>query len=81
MATKKILIKGLAADVTEAGIRTRLDRFGPVVRVDIIREGIAGDPSALVEMDIGDKAAEYLVFRLNRFWHEDVVVSAQRLNH
>ena len=81
MATKKILIKGLGADASEATVRSRLDRFGPVVRIDIIHEGSAADPAALVEMDIGDKAAEYLVYRLNRFRHEDAVVSALLLNH
>ena len=81
MTTKKILIKGLGADVTESAIRSRLDRFGPVARVDIIREGSAADPSALVEMDISDKAAEYLVFRMSSIWHDDTVVSAQLLNH
>jgi hypothetical protein len=80
VATKKILIKGLGSDASETAVRSRLDRFGPVVRVDIVREGSSAELSALVEMDIGDKAAEYLVFRLNRFWHEDAVVSARLLN-
>jgi len=81
MTTKKILIKGLGADVTEAAVRSRLNRFGLVVQVDIVREGNVADPSALVEMDIGDKAAEYLVFRMSSIWHDDTVVSAQLLNH
>ena len=81
MTTKKILIKGLGAEVTEASVRSRLDRFGPVVRVDIIREGSVADPSALVEMDLSDKAAAYLVFRLSNFQHEGAFVSARLLNH
>jgi hypothetical protein len=81
VATKKILIMGLGADASEAAVRSRLDRFGRVVRVDIVREGSAANPSALVEMDISDKAAEYLVFRLNRFRHEDALVRARLLNH
>ena len=80
MTTKKILIKGLGAEITEAAIRSRLDRFGPVVRVEIIREASAANPSALVEMDVSDKAAEYLVFRLSSFRYDGAVVSARLLN-
>ena len=81
MTTKKILIKGLGADATEAAVRSRLDRFGPVLRVDIIREGSAAEPTALVEMNISDKAAECLVFRLSSIWQADTVVSARLLSH
>lgn len=63
MSTKKILIRGIGADTSEAEIRSRLGRFGPVLRVEVIRDGRPADSSALVEMDVGDKAAEHLVFR------------------
>jgi hypothetical protein len=81
MTTKKILIKGLGADISEADIRTRLDCFGQVVRINIIREGSTTEPHALVEMEIGDKAAAYLAFHMSRIWSENAVVSARLLNH
>lgn len=80
MTTKKLLIKGLDADATEAGIRSWLDRFGPVKRVEIIREGHPTNPSVLVEMDLDDKAAEYLVAQISCFYHSSAAVSAQLLN-
>lgn len=81
MTTKKILITGLRAGATEASIQSWLGRFGPVVQVDIIREGSAADPFALVEMDIGDGVAAYLVSRLSNYWHEGAVVNARLLHH
>ena len=79
--TKKILITGLGAGVTEEGVRSLLGRFGTVVQVDIIREGSADKPLALVEMCIGNGSAAYLVTRLSNYWHEGSSVSARLLHH
>lgn len=81
MATKKILITGIGATATERGIRSLLDRFGPVEKMDIIREGSQEEPVALVEMDIGDGAAAYLLSRLTQYWHDGCLLSACLLMH
>ena len=57
METKIILITGLDAGLTEVGIRSWLNRFGPVTKVRIIRKGIYDNSSALVEMGISNEAA------------------------
>lgn len=78
---QKILITGFDAAVTEASVRSWLERFGLVARVDIIRKGDTAAPVTLVEMDIGDGAAEYLVARLNNYWHDGAIVNAWLLHH
>lgn len=77
---KKILIKGLDAAVGEAAIRSGLARFGSVVRVAIERDQASAMPIALVEMDISDMAAEYLVFRLNSLWRKDSEARAELMD-
>ena len=81
MTTKKILITGLGAAATEESIRSWLGRFGQVVRVDIIRDGDADRPIAVVEMEIGEGAAAYLAFRLSDYGHDGDQVKARLLHH
>lgn len=81
MTTKKFLIMGLGPDSTEENIRAWLGHFGPVVLVDIIRDGDAADPVTFVEMEIGDGAAARLVSRLTDYWHDGKLVNARLLHH
>lgn len=81
MTTKKFLIMGLGPDSTEESIRRWLGHFGPVVLVDIIRDGDAADPVTFVEMAIGDAAAAHLVSRLSDYWHEGKLINARLLHH
>jgi len=81
MTTKRIMLTGLGAAATEESIRAWLGCFGPVLRIDIIRDGDADSPVALVEMEIGDGAAASLVFRLSDYWHEGKLVNARLLIH
>ena len=76
---RKILIRGLDAGISEDAIRSRLERFGPVVRIIIERDGRAPLPTALVEMDVSDLAAQYLVFRLNSLWQPHADTRAELL--
>jgi hypothetical protein len=75
MTTKKILLTGLGATTTEESILAWLGEFGPVLRVDIIRDGDTEHPVVLVEMGIGSEAAANLVLRLSDYWHEGKQVS------
>lgn len=80
METKKILITGLGAGATEAGIQTWLNCFGPVMKIRFICKGVHADSTALVETDISDEAAAYLVSRLSNYWHDGAVVNASLLH-
>jgi 2,4-diketo-3-deoxy-L-fuconate hydrolase len=79
--TKKILVTGLRSGATESAVQSWLSSFGPVARVEIIREGNAASPCALVHMDIGDAAAAILVSRLSHYWHDGAMVNASLLHH
>ena len=81
MTMRNILITGIGSAATEESIRTWLGHFGPVVLVDIIRDGDAADPIAFVEMEIGDGAAARLVSRLSDYWHEGKLINAMLLIH
>lgn len=81
MTTKKILIMGLGVEANEEGLRTWLGSFGPVEHVEIVRDGSAEEPFALVEMNIGHGEATYMVARLTNYWHEGNVLNARLLQH
>lgn len=81
MTTKKLLITGLDPKAAEDDIRTWLGLFGPVERIDFIREGSSTDLVALVEMAIGDAATAYLLSRLTDYWHDGRLVNARLLHH
>lgn len=81
MTRKKVLITGLGVSASEESVRSWLCRLGPVVRVDIIRDGDATRPIAVVEMELGEGAAANLVSRLNDSGHDGDQVSVHLLNH
>jgi hypothetical protein len=81
MTTEKILLMGLSATVTEAGIHAWLSSFGAVRKVDLVREGDATAPLAVIEMDITDGQAFLIVSRISRYWHAGSVISARFLMH
>ena len=78
---KKFLLMGLSPTVTEAGIRSWLNGFGPVCNVDVVRDGDADAPIAVVEMDISDGQAAFIVSRIQRYWHDGSLISARLLIH
>jgi hypothetical protein len=78
---KKILLMGLSATATETGIHSWLSGFGAVRKVDLVREGDATAPVAVIEMDISDGQAFLIVSRISRYWHDGSMVSARLLVH
>ncbi len=76
---EEILLMGLSPTTTEAEVRTWLSSFGPVLSVDIVREGDAKAPVAVVEMDITDAQAFRIVSRISNYWHDGSLVSARLL--
>jgi len=81
MTTKTIIITGLNSDATELAVQSWLGSFGPVVRVEMVRDGNPNLPYALVQMEISDAAASALVSRMSHYWHEGAMVSAWLLHH
>lgn len=78
---KKILLMGLSPTATEAGIRSWLNGFGPVRNVEFVREEDAKAPVAIVEMDITDGLAAFIVSRIQHYWHDGSLLSARLLIH
>ena len=78
---KKILLMGLTASATEAGIRSWLSGYGQVKQVDLVRAGDAETPLAVVEMDISAGQAFLIVSRISSYWHDGSLVSARLLSH
>jgi hypothetical protein len=72
---------GLGLTATEDGIRSWLSGFGPVRNVVFVREGSARAPVALVDMDIADAQAAFIVSRIQNYWHNGSLVSARLLLH
>lgn len=78
---KKIMLTGLQPDVTEEGIKEALEKFGPVLRVSIIRDGDPNAPWVIVEMAISDVEAYQLTSRVTDIWHNGKMVNARVLLH
>lgn len=78
---KKIMFSGLPADVSETGLRQALERFGPVGKVAIIRDGDPQQPIAIVEMHITDQAAFDLTTRITDIWHDGRRINTWVLLH
>lgn len=72
---------GLSPATTEAEVRTWLSGFGKVSHVDLIREGNVQAPVAVVDMDISDGQAFFVVSRISSYWHDGALVSARLLPH
>jgi hypothetical protein len=79
VAMKKFLLTGFGPATTEENIQSWLGEFGPVVDVEIIRDGNATLLVAFVEMDIGDEQALHLTSRFNNFRHEGHRVNVWRV--
>lgn len=78
---KKILFSGVAVDVDEKRVREQLERVGPVVEVNIIRDGDPNRPVVLVTMDIDDDLAFRITSRVSHYWHDGNLITARVLPH
>jgi hypothetical protein len=78
---KKVLLVGFDGSLTEESVRSLLERFGPIHRVDILRQGNANAPLVVVEMDIGDATTVLLTSRIRRYWSKGRVINAHALVH
>ena len=81
MTTKAILLTGLRSTISVDGIRDWMCEFGPVYHVEIVRGGNAAAPLAVVEMEVSEAQAFFIVSRISNYWHEGSLVSARLLFH
>lgn len=72
---KKIMLRGLAPDVTEERVRATMTRFGTVDDITVIRDGDASRPLVIVTMQIDDIGANDLALRMTNVWR-----SGRRIN-
>lgn len=78
---KKILLTGVAIDISEERVREKFASVGPVHAVEIIREGDPDHPMVIVTLDISDELAFTIVSRVTNFWHEGNLITAQLMLH
>lgn len=78
---KRLLITGVNPTSTPDALASWLTRFGPVIGVNIVRDGDARAPIAIVDMDISDAQASFIVSRIANYWHDGALVSASWLMH
>lgn len=78
---KKIMFNGFGGDITEARIRERLERVGPVIDVTIIQDEGQHSPVVVVVMDIDDQAAFRITSRVTEYWHDGHMLNARLLLH
>ncbi len=78
---KKILFSGVAVDVDEKRVREQLEPLGPVVEVNIIRDGDPNRPVVLVTMDIDDELTFRITSRVSHYWHDGNLITARVLPH
>lgn len=81
LVMKKFILTGFGPATTEENIQIWLGEFGPVVDVEIIRDGNAMMLVAFVEMDIEDEQAFRLMSRVRNYWHEGRMVNLWRVLH
>jgi hypothetical protein len=72
---------GLRSTVTEASILAWLAQYGPVSHVQVVRDGNAAAPVAVVVMAIGDQQAFQLAARITNYWHDGALLNARVLIH
>jgi len=78
---KKILLTGLPPDVDPDKLKERMAQFGPVLRIDIITEGDAGNPWVIVEMDLELVAAQAIAQRIDGIYYIDRFIGAHVMTH
>ena len=76
---RTIVITGAGSEMTEAQVRQELEALGQVMNVQIVRDGDPDRPLVLAVMDISDAAAEFIVSRIQKRWHNGHLISAHLL--
>ena len=76
----KIVISGLQPDVDPELLRERMEHFGPVVSLEIIRDGNPDQPWALLEMALAAGEMSEVARRINGIFHIDRKIEAHVVN-
>jgi len=77
----KILVSGLQPDFDLEALRERMSHFGPVVDIDVVRDGDPRQPWAIVEMALGVAEATEVARRIDGIHHVDRFIRARAMLH
>lgn len=77
----KIILSGLQPDFDIERLRERLSKFGPVLGIQVVREGDPDKPWAIVDMDLGVAAATEMARRIDGIYYIDRFIRARVMVH
>lgn len=73
---KKILLRGVAPDITEERVHATMAQFGTIDGITVIRDGDASRPLVIVTMQIGELDAHDLALRMTNVWRSGHRITA-----
>jgi hypothetical protein len=76
---KKIMLRGVAPDITEEGVHAAMAQYGTVDDITVIRDGDASRPIVIVTMQIGNLDAHDLALRMTNVWRSGHRITAHPL--
>jgi hypothetical protein len=77
----KILLTGLQPDFDLVALRERMCHFGPVVDIQVVRDGDPQQPWAVVEMALGVAEATEVARRIDGIHYVDRFIRARVMLH
>ena len=77
----KILLSGLQQDFDLETLRERMTKFGPVLDVQVVRDGDPEQPWAIVDMDLGAAGATRVARRIDGIYYIDRFIHARVMLH
>lgn len=77
----RISLSGLQREFDPEKLRERKTKFGPVVNVQVVRDGDPDQPWAIVEMDLGPAEATKVARRIDGSYYIDRFIHARVMLH
>jgi hypothetical protein len=77
----KILVIGLQPDFDPEALRERMAHFGPVIDIQVVRDGDPQQPWAVVEMALGVAEATEVARRIDGIHYLDRFIRARVMLH
>lgn len=77
----KLILSGLSPETDLDRLRERMTHFGPVLGIDLIREGDPDRPWFIVDMDIPPDVATEVARRIDGIFFHDRFIHAQVMLH
>lgn len=77
----KLLLSGLSPETNLDKLRERMEHFGPVLGIDVIREGDPDRPWFIVELAIAPDVATEVARRIDGIYYHDRFIRARVMLH